>query len=381
MHVYDEEAARARFLALGCSPEDADALVLAGIDPDIVGIHAPDAGAFARAAVFHDLWNPNFYLDNAGGDPEKAWQEWAKGSVEGVAGDEDDTDEQAGEDGGASAGEDADAGGIQGWARASISNVGPGEYSIELYDDLSVPGNDTPYMGTLRFSLTAVAPAVSGAEHDALVIKAATQQLTDHGYFPGPASEFRGGGDGFSVVVGVSEWAMQWLEDQRLEEQRSPAEKLDLLLAGLQDLHLDSLAVVHTDPDNSLIATLPEGEPDQPDKAQEDGAQASVVVSNDREEFLRRVAAERPATVYIERHQGGYAQRVQAWGDLEHPGLSDLKHARAEATQRDQELGGFTSTFRAGDSVHRYGARADWVQEWEEHLDALEDDVIAAREE
>ncbi|MEV6057276.1 hypothetical protein [Streptomyces sp. NPDC052107] len=36
MYVYDEEAARERFLQAGCSPEEADTLVNAGIDPDVV---------------------------------------------------------------------------------------------------------------------------------------------------------------------------------------------------------------------------------------------------------------------------------------------------------------------------------------------------------
>jgi hypothetical protein len=90
--MYDDESAKARFLELGCTTDDADDLVRAGIDPDVVGTNAPDAVPFARAVVFHDLWNPNDYLESAGGDPEAAWEEWAKGSVEGQI-DEDDAEE------------------------------------------------------------------------------------------------------------------------------------------------------------------------------------------------------------------------------------------------------------------------------------------------
>ncbi|WP_206739192.1 hypothetical protein [Streptomyces sp. L2] len=76
------DAARARFIDLECSPEDADLLVHAGIDPDIVGTNAPDAVSFASAAVHHDLADPNGCLEAAGGDPDEAWRAWARDSIE-----------------------------------------------------------------------------------------------------------------------------------------------------------------------------------------------------------------------------------------------------------------------------------------------------------
>lgn len=116
--MYDEEAARERFLQAGCSPEEADTLVNAGIDPDIVGAHARDAVGFASAAAFHDLPDPNHYLQAAGGDADEAFKQWAKDSVEGplYEGQDDDAEADEGCDG---EGKDEDDGenarGVYGW--------------------------------------------------------------------------------------------------------------------------------------------------------------------------------------------------------------------------------------------------------------------------
>ncbi|MFJ5534676.1 hypothetical protein [Streptomyces sp. NPDC093261] len=301
--MYDEEAARTRFLQLGCSPDDADTLVSAGIDPDIVGTHARDAVGFASAVVFHDLADPNHYLQVVGGNPEAAWEAWAEDHVDSPL-DEGDEDDGEADDGSDGEGDDQDDGedtrGVYGWVSAYITNVGPGEYTIELYDDLGLPGNAT-YVDTLSFTVPATVAAGSPVERDARVIKAATEELADYGCVPG--SDFHGSGDSFSVRVRASERALQWLEDQR-----PPAEKLELLLAGLQGL-LDDLATTHPDRDRPRIDTIPQPRPGRPEPTVRGGAEGSIVDWDDREAFLQAVAAEHPDRVQVEWYQGGWALR------------------------------------------------------------------------
>jgi hypothetical protein len=253
---------------------------------------------------------------------------------------------------------------------AYVEKVGPQDYSISLIDDVEGNGSSVE---TLRFSLSATVSAGSEPEQDADVIKAATEELAHHGYILD--TDFRGSGDRLSVVVCTSDRAMEWLENQR-----PPAEKFDLLLAGLRCLGPGDLTVVHTYPDHTLMGIIPELAADQPDDGHDGGDRASIVDWDDREEFLRALAAERPAAIYIERYQGGYAERIRGWGDLKHLDIRGLKPLRAEVAQCDEELSGFTAAFR-GDSVHRYVTRADWAVDLEERLDALESRVIAAQEE
>ncbi|MFF3467458.1 hypothetical protein [Streptomyces sp. NPDC002619] len=376
--MYDEEAARARFLEAGCSPEEADTLVNAGIDPDIVGAHARDAVGFASAAAFHDLADPNHYLQAAGGDADEAWRQWAKDSVEGslYEGQDEDAEADEGNDGeGNAAGDDddgEDARGVYGWVSAYIASVGPGEYTIELYDDLSMPGNGT-HVDTLSFSLPPTIPASSPAERGACVIKAATEELADYGCIP--ASDFQGSGDSFSVQVRASGRARQWLEDQR-----PPIEKFELLLAGLQGL-LDELATVHSDRAHPRIGAIPQPHPGRPEPAVQGGAEGSIVDWDNREAFLQAVAAERPDIVQVERYQGGWGKRLDGAEGLKHPSLRGLKRVRAEAAQRDSEVSGFTAVFRSGDVVHRYQVQADWVEDLEERLDDWDKRVRVVRDE
>ncbi|MGW5433337.1 hypothetical protein ACWET9_40135 [Streptomyces sp. NPDC004059] len=369
--MYDEEAARERFLLAGCSPEEADTLVNAGIDPDVVGSHARDAVGFASAAAFHDLADPNRYLQAAGGDADEAFRQWAKDSVEGSL--YQGQDEDAGADEGCDGEDDGeDARGVYGWASASITRVGAGEYSIELYDDLGLPGN-AAYVDTLTFSVPAVIPAGSPADRDAQVIKAATEELADYGCIP--ASDFQGSGDRFRVQVRASDHARQWLEDQR-----PPAEKLELLLAGLEGL-IDDLATAHPGRDRPCIDTVSHPHPGRPVTAPDGAARTSIVNWGDRETFLQAVAADVPDSVRIERYQGGWAQRLEGAEDLNHPRLRGLERVRAEAARRDGELSGFTATFRCGDVVHHYQVSADWAQELDERLEDWEMRVRAVREE
>ncbi|MEU0037601.1 hypothetical protein [Streptomyces sp. NPDC006333] len=373
--MYDEEAARERFLQAGCSPEEADTLVNAGIDPDIVGAHARDAVGFASAAAFHDLPDLNHYLQAAGGDADEAFKQWTKDSVEGPLYEGQDDDAEA-DEGCDSEGKDETDGenarGVYGWVSAYITHVGAGEYSIELYDDLSLPGN-AAYVDTLTFSVPATMPAGSPADRDAQVIKAATEELADYGCIP--ASDLQGSGDSFSVQVRASDHARQWLEDQR-----PPAEKLELLLAGLEGL-VDDLTTTHPGRDRPCIDTIPHPHPGRPVTAPDGGARTSIVGWSDREAFLQAVAADVPDSVRLERYQGGWSKRLDGAEDLKHPRLRGLERVRAEAAQRDGELSGFTATFRSGDVVHHYQVSADWAQELDECLDDWEMRVRGAREE
>ncbi|MGY4924893.1 hypothetical protein [Streptomyces sp. 900105755] len=359
------DAARVRFLELGCSLEDADTLVRAGIDPDIVGTRARDAVPFASAAVHHGLADPNGWLEAAGGDPDEAWKAWAMDSVEGPmdAGDDEGDGEEYDEgDGGCR---------VHGWVSAYIGSVGPGEYTIELYDDLGLPGNAT-YVDTLTFSLPVPAVPGSPRDRDACVIKAATEELAAYGCIPG--SDFLGSDGSFSVQVQASDRALEWLEDQR-----SVAEKLDLLLAGLHAL-LDDPAAVRAGRDRPGIEVIAEPRPGGPGRAPE-GARTSIVDWNDRELFLLEVADQQPDQVLIERYHGGWARRLDGAGDLKHPGLRGLKHVRAEAALRDDELSGFTALFRSRHQVHRHRVQADWAEELGRRLKAWERDIRAVREE
>ncbi|MEU1595117.1 hypothetical protein ABZ468_20125 [Streptomyces sp. NPDC005708] len=373
--MYDEEAARARFLQLGCSPEEAGTLVNAGIDPDIVGAHARDAVGFASSAAFHDLADPNHYLQAAGGDVDEAWRQWAKDSVEGslYEGEDDDAETDEGSDGEGTGDDDGeDARGVYGWVSAYITHVGAGEYSIALYDDLGLPGN-AAYVDTLTFSVPATIPAGSPADRDAQVIKAATEELADYGCIP--ASDFQGSGDSFSVQVRASDHAWQWLEDQR-----PPAERLELLLAGLEGL-VDDRATAHPGRDRPRIDTIPHPHPGRPVPAPDGGARISIVDWGDRDAFLQAVAADVPDSVRLERYQGGWAKRLDGAEDLKHPRLRGLERVRAEAARRDGELSGFTATFCCGDVVHRYQVSADWAQDLDEGLDDWEMRVRAVWEE
>jgi len=384
--VYDDDAARARFLELGCAPEEADVLVHAGIDPDVVGTRARDAVGFASAAAFHDLADPNGCLEAAGGDAEEAWSIWSRNSVEspfyegndyegndegdGVSDDEEaDGDGYAGGDG-----DDEGDGGcrVHGRVSAYIGNVGPGEYTIDLYDDLGLPGNAS-FVDTLTFSLSAPAAAGSPGEQDDRVIKAATEALAAYGCVPG--SEFLGSGGSFSVQVQAGDRAAEWLD----EDQRSVAEKLDLLLAGLHG-PLDSSAAAHAGLDRPRVDVIPEPRPGLPGPDAE-GAATPIVDWDDREAFLREVTAQQPDHVVIERYQGGWAERLDGAEDVKHPTLRGLRRARAQAARCDDELSGFTAVFRSGEEAHRYSVQADWAEEQDRRLKGWERDVRAAREE
>ncbi|MEU6367448.1 hypothetical protein ABZ876_17350 [Streptomyces sp. NPDC046931] len=356
------DAARVRFLELGCSLEDADTLVRAGIDPDIVGTNARDAVPFASAALHHGLADPNGCLEAAGGDPDEAWKAWAMDSVEGPVGDGDGEGDEDEGDGGCR---------VYGWVSAYIGCVGPGEYTIELYDDLGLPGNAT-YVDTLTFSLPVAAVAGSPESRDACVIKAATEALAAYGCIPG--SDFHGRDGSFSVQVQASDRALEWLEDQR-----SVAEKLELLLAGLHGL-LDDPAAVRAGRDRPGVDVIAAPCPSLPDPAPE-GARTSIVDWNDLETFLQEAAAQQPNHVVIERYHGGWARRLDGARDLRHPGLRGLKRARTEAARRDHQLSGFTAVFRSGEEVHRYLVQADWAEELDRRLKAWEQDIRAVREE
>ncbi|MFE2490093.1 hypothetical protein ACFXGR_44035 [Streptomyces mirabilis] len=235
-----------------------------------------------------------------------------------------------------------------------------------------MPGN-AAYVDTLTFSVPATMPAGSPADRDAQVIKAATEELADYGCIP--ASDFQGSGDSFSVQVRASDHARQWLEDQR-----PPAEKLELLLAGLEGL-VDDLTTTHPGRDRPCIDTIPHPHPGRPVTAPDGGARTSIVGWSDREAFLQAVAADVPDGVRLERYQGGWSKRLDGAEDLKHPRLRGLERVRAEAAQRDGELSGFTATFRSGDVVHHYQVSADWAQELDECLDDWEMRVRGAREE
>ncbi|WP_234538361.1 hypothetical protein [Streptomyces shenzhenensis] len=357
------DADREKFIQLGCGLEDADILVRAGIDPDIVGIRARDAVGFASAAVHHGLADPNGWLEAAGGDPDEAWKAWATDSVEGPVGEGDDEGDADGYD-------EGDGGcRVYGWVSAYIGSVGPGEYTIELYDDLGLPGNAT-YVDTLTFSLPVTAVAGSPGDRDACVIKAATEELAAYGCTPG--SDFLGRDGSFSVQVQGNDRALEWLEDQR-----SVAEKLELLLAGLHGL-LDDPAAVRTGRDRPAVDVIAESRSSGP--VPED-ARTSIVDWDDRESFFQEVAAQLPDQVVIERYHGGWARRLDGARDLKHPGLRGLKGARAEAARHDDELSGFTAAFRSGDKVHRYRVQADWAEELDRWLKGWEQSIRAVREE
>ncbi|MEU6551669.1 hypothetical protein ABZ915_15505 [Streptomyces sp. NPDC046915] len=314
--------------------------------------------SFASAAVHHGLADPNRYLEAVGGDADEAWEAWAKDSVEGpwYEGDDEDDDDDA----------------VHGWLSAHIGGVAPGEYTIELYDDLGMPGNAT-YVGALRFSLPVTVAAESPSDRDARVIKAATEEIADYGYIPG--SDFYGSGDSFSVQVRASDRALEWVE-----EQRPPAEKLELLLAGLQGL-LDEPATVRTGRGRPRIETTPKPRPGLPDRALEADAGTSILDWDDREAFLEALAAQQPDRVVVERYQGGWAGRLDGAEDLEHPGLRGLEEAQAEAARREGELSGFSAVFRSGAEAHRYRIQADWAEELDRRLEVWEQDVRAVREE
>jgi hypothetical protein len=364
------DAARVRFLELGCSLEDTDILVRAGIDPDIVGTRARDAVHFASAALHHGLADPNGFLEVAGGDPDEAWRAWASVSAEGPLHEGDDEyDEDEGD--GDQYDEDSGACRVHGWASAYIGSVGPGEYTIELYDDLGLPGNAT-YLDTLAFSLPVTVEAGSPEDRDARVIKAATEELAAYGCVP--RSDFLGRDSSFSVQVQAEERALEWLEDQR-----SVAEKLDLLLAGLHG-SLDDPSAVRAGRDRPGIEVIAKPRPDRPGPTSE-GARRSIVDWNDRELFLQEVADQQPDQVLIERYHGGWARRLDGARDLKHPSLRGLKRARAEAARRDEELSGFTALFRSRHQVHRYQVQADWAEELGRRLKEWERDIRAVREE
>jgi hypothetical protein len=367
------DAARVRFLELGCSLEEADVLVRAGIDPDIVGTCAREAVHFASAALHHGLADPNGFLEAAGGDPDEAWKAWAMDSVEEPMDeeDEDEGDEYDEEGDGDQYDEDSGACRVHGWASAYIGSVGPGEYTIELYDDLGLPGNAT-YLDTLAFSLPVTAEAASPEDRDACVIKAATEELAAYGCIPG--SDFLGRDGSFSVQVQASERALEWLEDQR-----PVAEKLDLLLAGLHGSLADP-AAVRAGRDRPGIEVIAEPRPGRPGRAPE-GARTSIVEWNDRDLFLQEVADQQPDQVLIERYHGGWARRLDGARDLKHPGLRGLKRARAEAARRDKELSGFTALFRSRHQVHRYRVQAAWAEELGRRLKEWERAIRAVREE
>ncbi|MFD7704474.1 hypothetical protein [Streptomyces caelestis] len=253
---------------------------------------------------------------------------------------------------------------------AYITGVTPGEYSIELYDDLGLPGNAT-YLDTLTFSLPVADLAVSPADRDARVVEAATEALADHGCVPD--SGFHGGGDSFRAQVRTSGYALAWFE-----EQRPPEEKFELLLAALHGL-LDDPVNGHAGRDRLRIDTVPY--PDRADAAVEGDTQAPVVDWDDREAFLRAVAAEQPDGVHVDRYRGGWSQRLRGAEGLKHPSLGDLEEMRAEAVRRDGELSGFTAVFPAGDTLHRHRVRAGWVEELEERLDDWRQRVRTVREE
>jgi hypothetical protein len=358
--VYERETARKRFLQVGCSPEEADTLVDAGIDPDIVGARARDAVPFVSAAVFHDLADPNVYLEIAGGDPDEAWREWARSSVDGPA----DEGEPEGE-------EDEGDEPVHGWLSAYVRGEGPGAYVIDLCDDLGMPGNAS-YVTELRFS---VPVAVSGTpgDQDALVVTAATERLVEYGCVL--ESEFRGSGDSYSVRVRVSERAPEWLEDQR-----SPAEKLELLVAGLHALR-DHASLGGTERDSLRIDNPPKPRPGPPGGTPQGGAGTTTVEWTDREAFLEAVAAHNPRCVSVQRYQGGWAGRLEEAEGVEHPGLEGLRDMRAEAARREGELSGFTAEFRAGAEIHGYRVQADWVSELDGDLRRWEREVRAVRDE
>lgn len=375
--MYEAEAARERagFLELGCTPEDADDLVRAGIDPDVVGTFAPNAVAFARAALMHDLPDPNVYLRIAGGDPDRAWREWASASVEGPSDDdEDDEDDEGGKDE-ESAPVAGGSGEYFGWLTAHVRQTGPGEFSIALIDDLGMPGQAT-YLDTLGFTLPAL--VLAGADDQgARVIEAATEKLADYGLVPDSA--FTGDGGDFDVVVRCELRAAAWLAAGLPLEER-----LERLLDALEGFYLEQLSVVGLGEPagNALVDAPAEPSLDGPDGAEAGAEPASATEWDEVAEFLQVVSTECPATVCVARYQGGYAARTEGWEDLEqHSGLPDLACVRKEAAQRDQELSGFTVAFRSGESVHRHRVRADWVEELEERLDELAELVLAAREE
>ncbi|MGW4567975.1 hypothetical protein ACWEN3_38230 [Streptomyces sp. NPDC004561] len=375
--MYDEEKSRARFLALGCSPEDADTLVNAGIDPDIVGTGARDAVAFASAAVFHALADPNHYLQAADGDPDAAWRLWAENSLESLQdeeGDEEDDDDGGDEEGRDSGWDDGceAAEAWQGWASAYINSTEAGECSIELIDDLGMPGNAT-YLDTLTFPLPTEAPAASPSEQDARIIQAAIEELARYGCIPD--SDVHGSTGSFSLVVRTHDHAWEWFESRR-----PVAEGLRLLLAALQSLPLGDLTVIQTDRDHSDAHHTPQSQTCQPDTTS-DTTHDSIINWRDRDEFVAQATVEQPDSVRIERYQGGWTHHLRDGKALKHPSLRGLRRIWAEAARRDGELSGFAATFRSGDVMHRYRTQADWVDALHQRLEAWEDRVNAVREE
>ncbi|MFE5401580.1 hypothetical protein ACFQ9Z_09265 [Streptomyces sp. NPDC056580] len=96
---------------------------------------------------------------------------------------------------------------------------------------------------------------------------------------------------------------------------------------------------------------------------------------------MQEVADQQPDQVLIERYHGGWAKRLDGARDLKHPGLRGLKHVRAEAARRDDELSGFTALFRSRHQVHRHQVQADWAEELGRRVKAWERDIRAVREE
>jgi hypothetical protein len=356
--MYDSEAARAAFLEVGCSTEEADTLVDAGIEPDVVGTGARDAVGFASAANFHGLDDANRYLEDAQGDPEKAWEAWGKDSGEWPW----------------SQGEDEDDA-VQGWMSAYIGSDGPGEYVIDLYDDLGMPGNAS-YVTALRFSVPVVA-GTSPGEQDALVVRAATERLVAHGCILD--SDVSGSGDSFRARVCTSDSAAEWLE-----ERRTPAEKYDLLVTGLRAL-LDDASAGRPGGDGLRVDIAPDPRPGRPDAAPEGdadtGTRTPPVEWTDRDAFLETVAARRSGRVVVTRYQGGWAERIEGAEDIEHPALDGLEPVRAEAARRDGEPSGFTAEFRSGTEIHRHRFEAEWVPELDERLRGWEREVSTVRDE
>lgn len=263
---------------------------------------------------------------------------------------------------------------IHGWLRASVDSVGPGsgEYTVDLWDDLGMPGSGT-HWGTLSFSLPPAVAADSPRDHEARVIKAATEELAEHGCVPD--SPFHGSGDSFSVQVRGCDRAREWVE-----VRRPVAERLELLLAGLRGL-LDDLAADWTAPGLPRIDTDPEPRPGRPDTNPEDAAGPPIVDRDDREAFLRVVAARQPDRVLVTRHQGGWTGCLGGAEGLRHPALRGLRSLRAEAARREGELSGFTAVFRSGDETYRHRVEADWVEELDRDLEDWQETVRAVREE
>ncbi|MDX2853107.1 hypothetical protein PV342_32665 [Streptomyces sp. PA03-3a] len=255
---------------------------------------------------------------------------------------------------------------------AHISQDGPGRYSIKLIDE-GGPGN-TNYVETLTFSLPREVGPATGTDQDTRVIQVATDELDAYGYVP--TSDFKGGGNSFYVQIGVTDWG----QDRLWYNEQPPAEKLQILLAELHALGLHNPRVTTTPTADAHAPTglFPDLDPEQRNPTGNGADQASIVEYDEKEQFLAAVATERPATVCVERHQGGYAARFEGQ-DLHHRGLTAAdRDLLAEAEQQDQELAGFTAAFRSGSSVHWYTVQADhWVDHLEDRLEELQDRIDA----